>query len=325
MNDSSALPFVSAEEVQRAVSYVAAVDALEAALLASGTTGHTPLRTHTELPNGHLLYMPSLVGDYVGVKLASVSPDNPGRGLPRIQGLMVLYDSSTHQPRALLDAAGLTVLRTAALSALAVRHLAPADASHLVVFGSGPQARGHVDAIKAVRRLTKVTVVGRSVQPAQELVDQIEATGLSADLGTATSVADADIVACCTSASTPLFDSALLSDSATVVAMGSHSPDAREVDTSLVRRATVVVETRTSAFAEAGDVILACQDGVPKRDAVDGELADVVDGSFRRRNGPCLFKGVGEAWADVAVAVHAAQVLGVLESPAPPDTILTME
>ncbi|WP_198393884.1 ornithine cyclodeaminase family protein [Brevibacterium yomogidense] len=296
-----------------AVSYRTAVETLESALLTGTATAHTPLRTHTELPDGHLLYMPSLVDDYLGVKLASVSPGNPARGMPRIQGLMMLYDGATHEPRAILDAEGLTVLRTAALSALAVRHLTPEDASHLVVFGSGPQARGHVEAIRAVRPLTKVTVVARSLEPGQALVERIRASGLSAELGAASRVADADVIACCTSTSTPLFDSSLVGNSATVVAMGSHSPEAREVDTALVRRASVIVETRASAFAEAGDVILAYRDGVPHDEAIDGELADILDGGFLQTSRPRLFKGVGEAWADVAVAVEAAKALGILE------------
>lgn len=316
MRDLSAPPFVTAGAVHDAVSYRAAVDALESALSTGTATAHTPLRTHTALPDGHLLYMPSLVDDYLGVKLASVSPGNPARGLPRIQGLMMLYDGATHEPRAILDAEGLTVLRTSALSALAVRHLTPEDASHLVVFGSGPQAWGHVEAIRAVRPLTKVTVVARSPEPGQALVERVRASGLSAELGVASCVVAADIIACCTSASSPLFDSSLVQDSATVVAMGSHSPDAREVDSSLVRRAVVVVETRASAFAEAGDVILACRDGVPDDEVIDGELADILAGGFLQTSRPRLFKGVGEAWADVAVAVEAAKALGILPRPA---------
>lgn len=312
MSEEFSLPFVASEQIESVVSYGEAVDALERALLAGGATAHTPLRTHTTLPEGHLLYMPSKVGDVVGVKLASVSPGNTQLGLPRIQGLMVLSDSRTLQPRVILDAAGLTVLRTSAVSALAVRHLAPNDASRLVVFGAGPQAWGHVQAIRAVRPLSSVVVVGRSPAPAQDLVDRISDSGLHAERGTSEAVSEADIVACCTSASTPLFDSAQLPAGATVVAMGSHSPVQREVDTSLVRRGMVVVETRTSAFAEAGDIILACQDGVPEEEAVNAEIEDIVRKPIAPTTSPKLFKGVGEAWSDVAIAAHAAQQLNLL-------------
>lgn len=312
MSTPSALPFVTADDIHRSVSYAQAVDALEDVLRSRSATDHTPLRTRTDFPHGHLLYMPAQVGDYVGTKIASVAPDNAERGLPRIQGLVILADSTTLQPRVVLDASGFTVLRTAALSALAVRHLAPEGASRLVVFGAGPQAWGHVEAIRAVRPLDQVVVVGRSAGPAAELVSRVRALGVPAEVGTPEAVADADIVACCTSATTPLFDSALLGDTATVVAMGSHSPRAREVDTALVRRAVVVVESRASAFAEAGDIILACQDGAPEAAAVDREIADIVREPLTDSARPRLFKGVGEAWSDVAVAAYAAHQLGVL-------------
>lgn len=311
MSATPAPPFVSAADAAKNVSYADAIDALEDALRTGSIAEQTSLRTQTDLPQGHLLYMPSQVGDLVGVKLASVSQANPDRGLPRVQGLVILFDGSTLQPRVILDAAGFTVLRTAALSALAVRHLAPEDASRLVVFGAGPQAWGHVQAIRAVRPLRSVVVVGRSPEPAQDLVLRIRAIGLRAELGTPDSVSGADIVACCTSATTPLFDSTTLRDQVTVIAMGSHSPTAREIDTALVERAIVVVESRMSAFAEAGDIILACNDGVPKEQAVDAEIADIVKEPIHVSSRPRLFKGVGEAWADVVVAGVAAQKLGL--------------
>ncbi|MDN5769091.1 MAG: hypothetical protein L0H96_25370 [Humibacillus sp.] len=123
-------------------------------------------------------------------------------------------------------------------------------------------------------------------------------------------MAGVDIVACCTSASTPLFDSAVLRPKACVVAIGSHDPDAREVDTALVARATVVVETRQSALSQAGDVVLAIGDGVPEAEAITGDLAELVRGAVHPASGrPRLFKGVGEAWSDVVVASAAVEHL----------------
>ncbi|WP_199254967.1 ornithine cyclodeaminase family protein [Mycolicibacterium mengxianglii] len=309
MGVSQAPAFVTAAQFGGLISYPEAIGTLEE-VLRTGLAVRTPLRTQTDLSNGHLLYMPAQVGGFVGVKIASVSPTNHERDLPRINGLLILSDSLTLQPVMIFDAAELTVLRTAALSAVAVQHLAPAAASTLVVFGTGPQAWGHIQAINAVRPLRKVVIVGRSVGPSSDLVARVSATGLAAEAGAPGSVAEADIVACCTSATSPLFDSAALKDDATVVAIGSHSPRAREVDTSLVRRAFVVVETRASAFAEAGDILLACSDGIPREQAVNAELADVVREPRTNTAGLRLFKGVGEAWADVAIASAAAMKLG---------------
>ncbi len=111
-------------------------------------------------------------------------------------------------------------------------------------------------------------------------------------------IAAADLVACCTTAREPLFDSAQLPAQATVVAVGSHEPDARELDAGLMRSATVIVESRASA-GTAGDVVLAGA----VADVVAGDLADLLAGRVavrpdRRR----VFKSVGEAWEDLAVA-----------------------
>jgi len=308
----SELQFVSDVDVQRVVSYGSAIGALDNLLRTGTATEHTPLRVRTELPYGHLLYMPSQAGGFVGMKMASVSPGNAARGLPRIQGLMILSDAETLEPLVVFDAQVITVRKTAALSALAVRYLATENSSTLVLFGTGPQAWGHVEAIRHVRSLQQVIVIGRSSSPVQILVDRILATGLDAEAGTPHAVAEADIVACCTSASNPLFDSSLLREEATVVAIGSHSPGAREVDASLVRKAVVVVESRHSAFAEAGDILLALQEGVAEHEAVNAEVADLVTGPLETAGRPRLFKGVGEAWADVAVATLSAQKLGLI-------------
>src|SRR5581483_4666767 len=120
----------------------------------------------------------------------------------------------------LLDGIALTTLRTAAVSALAVRRLAQPDARRLAVFGRGPQARAHVAAIGLVRPIDQVDMVGRGDGNADELVA-------------------ADVICCCTTAREPLFDGARVADHATVVAIGSHEPEARETDDELARRATI--------------------------------------------------------------------------------------
>jgi ornithine cyclodeaminase/alanine dehydrogenase-like protein (mu-crystallin family) len=115
-------------------------------------------------------------------------------------------------------------------------------------------------------------------------------------------VSAADIVCCATTAREPLFDGALVADHATVVAIGSHEPEARETDDTLVRRATVVVESRTSALREAGDVIGAIGAGVLREDELV-TLSDLVCGrAVVDRTRPRLFKSTGMAWEDAVVA-----------------------
>ena len=269
----------------------AAIAALRDALR---TPAENPPRQIVPVRNGQLLLMPAeLPGAYAGVKLVTIAPDNPAVGLPRIAGVYVLFDGVTLQPVALLDAARLTAIRTAAVSALAVDALAPADASRLVIFGAGPQAYAHLDAIAAIRPIRQVHIIGRTPASANTLRERVTALGFTTDTGLRT----ADIVACCTTAREPLFDSAELPDEATVVAVGSHEPDARELDADLVRRATVVVESRASA-ATAGDIVMA---GTVD-EIVAGELADLVAGRVQIAEGrPRVFKSVGEAWEDLAV------------------------
>lgn len=306
------LPFIEGVQLEQALDWPVVIDALEAALSSGSAPGNTPGRSFASVDAGQLILMPGEVGGDVGVKVVSVAPQNPERGLPRIQGVHVVFDGATLAPRAIVEAATLTLRRTAGLSALALKYLAPDVADSLLVFGTGPQALAHVAAINAVRPLREVVVVGRRPRAVDGLVAEVTSLGLDARSGVADDVASVDLVACCTGASTPLFDSGRLRAEASVAAIGSHDPGAREVDTALVRGATVVVETRSSALRQAGDIVLAIADGVSESDAITAELAQLVGGELYPASGrPRLFKGVGEAWSDVVVAAAAVErVLG---------------
>lgn len=303
---AGATPHLDAGAVDRLVPMAAAVDALEAVLAAGLDPAAEPARAVVNVPGGQLLMMPSATASYTGVKIATVTPGNADRGLPRVQGMYLLLDGVTHTPLALLDGIALTSLRTPALSGVAVRHLAVPEARRLVVFGTGPQAWGHVEAVRAVRpALRHVDVVARHPGRVAAFVDRCRAAGLAAAAATPEAVADADVVCCCTTAREPLFDSALLPDHATVAAVGSHEPDAREVDAALVGRATVVAESREVAARECGDLVLATAEGAfdPARLHT---LDDLVRGGVRAAEGrPRLFKSAGMAWEDLAVAAAA--------------------
>lgn len=121
----------------------------------------------------------------------------------------------------------------------------------------------------------------------------------------AEAVGRADLVVCCTTAREPLFPGGLVRDGATVVAIGSHEPDARELDGELMARATVVVEARTAALAEAGDVVIPIGHGTITTRHLAGDLADLVAGRVQSGSGPRVFKGTGMAWQDLVVAAAA--------------------
>jgi ornithine cyclodeaminase/alanine dehydrogenase-like protein (mu-crystallin family) len=279
------LPFLDAAGVARRLGPAEAVAALERALLAGLDPESDPPRSALELERGQLLLMPSAAATDPVVKLVTVG------GEPRIQGVCVVFDRATLAPIALVDGIALTNVRTAAVSALAVRHLAAPDARRLLVFGRGPQAHAHVAAMRAVRPIEEVEMVGRD--RSRGGLDEL--------------VAAADIVCCCTTAREPLFDGALVADHATVVAIGSHEPEVRETDDALAARATIVVESRTSALREAGDVILAIEAGAARAgDLVS--LAELVRGEAKPAPGrPRLFKSTGMSWEDAVIAASLAR------------------
>jgi ornithine cyclodeaminase/alanine dehydrogenase-like protein (mu-crystallin family) len=283
---SATLPCFGPDDVAGALDVAGAADALEAALLRGLDPEADPPRAIVGLEGGgELLVMPSAAGGHAAVKLVTVGGD------PRIQGVCVVFDGATLAPAALIDGIALTNLRTAAVSALAVRRLAIAEPRRLLVFGRGPQAHAHVAAMRAVR-------------PSIETVDLLGRDRGGADVDAL--VAAADVICCCTTARTPLFDGACVAAHATVVAIGSHEPDAREVDDALVRRATVVVESRASALREAGDVLGAIAAGALAADDLVTLAGVVRDGAATAPDRPRLFKSTGMAWEDAIVAAAVA-------------------
>ncbi|MER5887038.1 ornithine cyclodeaminase family protein [Streptomyces sp. NPDC001941] len=296
-------PFIGPDDVPALLTPVAAADALEQALRDGLDPEEGQPRVHAPVGDGELLLMPAAGGGYAGVKLAGVAPGNPERGLPRITGGYLLFDGPTLTPLAYVDGPALTSLRTPAVSALALRHLAPPGARHLVVFGAGPQAYHHVEAALGVAELSEVTVVARRPDAAGALVAHAESLGLDARTGTASDVARADLVACCTTAREPLFDGSLVPAHAAVVAVGSHEPEARELDTELMRRSAVFVEARSAALREAGDLLVPIAEGAFGPEHIAGTLAELVSGEITPTRGyPQVFKSVGMAWEDLAVA-----------------------
>lgn len=298
----SGLPLISAADVARVMPYGAATDAIEQALRDTVDPAADPARTSVAMGAGELLLMPSHAGDFGGVKLASVAPDNPSRGLPRIQAVYVLIDTTTMTPVALVDGTALTTVRTPAVSAVAARQLAKDRIERLVVFGSGPQGGGHVEALGSIRDLGSVSIVGRDQAKAADLAARLGDRGFDATAGSADDVREADVVVCATTAETPLFDGSVLPEDACVLAIGAHLPTHRELDATLMGRSTVVIEDRATALREAGDVVLAAEDGTLDIDdtitlaaLVRGE-ADVAAGR------PAVFKGTGMSWQDLVVA-----------------------
>lgn len=293
-----------------------AVAAIEAALSTGFDPETDPPRAIVAVDRGQLLLMPSQAATAVGTKVATVAPGNPDRGLDRIQALYIHFDAETLTPRLLVDGTALTTLRTPAVSVVAIKSVLLSRATPLdvVVFGAGPQGVGHGSTIRGVveghREIASMTYVVRHPNGVT-LADlgshaRLVAAG-SADTDAA--VAGAGLIVCATGSAVPLFDAANTRDDVIVVAVGSHESDRREVDASLCGRAQVVVESRSSALRECGDVVLAIREGVLDAASLVPMVEVVAGRAALDPRKPTFFKGSGMAWQDVVVAEALAGAL----------------
>ncbi len=300
---------LDAAAVGSALGPAALVDALETAFRDLDPAG-APHRTVLDTDRGKLLLMPAWGPAGVGVKLVTLTPANPAAGEPFIGALYVLFDPLTQQPAAVLDGAELTAQRTAAVSALATRHLARADAQRLLVLGAGVQARAHVAAMRAVRPIDEIVVVSRTRDRAEDLVRSLH--GVSARVGSTGDFASADIVCACTTSSTPVVRGALLAAGTHVNAVGAYTPATRELDTEAVRRARVVVESRPAALAEAGDLLIPMEEGAIDAAHVVCDLHELMNGGEVRRRAEdvTVFVSVGLAFEDLVVAGAIMEAVG---------------
>jgi ornithine cyclodeaminase/alanine dehydrogenase-like protein (mu-crystallin family) len=302
-------PHIGADQLRTALSPVAAVDAISEVLAGRFDPADDVVRSSVDTAHGQFLLMPSERGDFAGVKVVTVAPGNPSFGLPRIQGVYLLFDALTLTLLATFDAAALTTLRTPAVSLAAVR---PALARihepiRVVVFGTGPQALGHLDTLVAVADQPIGSVVFIARNPAR--VDP-SVTGRGRVIAVAgeeahAALSVAHMVVCATTAREPLFPADAIAPDAIVIAVGSHEPTARELDGALLGRATVIVEDVATALREAGDVIMAIDEGTLDPGALI-PIKDVFTGATQlSSHGTVVFKSVGMSWEDLAVAAAA--------------------
>ena len=277
-----------------------AIAALRNRLVHDAPAPDRPVRGRYSAGSGTVLVMPDESRSHVGVKVVSLAPDNPARGLPSVQGSYLLMDAHTLSPQAVLDAAELTLVRTAAVSMLAVLSLRPASSPRVVVIGSGPQAVAHAEAAQVLAP-SSVRAVVRGDSGLRRLSELASARGVDVEPSDASAIVDADVVLCCTSSRVPVLMDDDIGSGAVVTAIGAHEADARELPGLLVARSFLVVESRAAARSEAGDVVLAeAETGYP---LIAADLGELVRGEVPVAvDRPRVFKSVGEAWEDLAVA-----------------------
>jgi len=299
--------------VRRLLPMAEAIAAMESAFRALGEgRAVLPLRSIVWTPerNGAIGTMPGYLPDRLGAKLVTVFPGNHGTELDSHQGVVLLFEARRGSLLAILDATEITAIRTAAVTALATRLLAREGAGDLALFGSGTQARTHLEAMLAVRRLRRVRVWSRHPENARAFAER-ESVRHGITVETAGSARDAalgaDLLCTVTSSREPILRGEWLSPGAHVNAVGSSIPSARELDAAAVARGRFFGDRRESIAHESGDFLAARNEGAIGEDHFAGELADVLLGRTPGRRSEdeiTIFKSLGLAIEDVAAADH---------------------
>jgi len=295
---------LDAEQTARALPFAALADALaEILILKRRGAVFAPPRLHMPLQGGVLLVMPATDHHLLMVKRITVHPGNPGRGLPAIQGEVAVSGAATGKPLCQLHGPTVTARRTAALSLLAARLVAPRPEGTLLVAGAGVQAEAHALAFHEGLGVKACVVSSRTADKAHALVRSLRRAGLEARVADARELpgllAACPLVVTATTATEPVVPDGVRDD-AFLAAVGSFSPRAAEIPASVVGRARVYVDDLQAARAEAGDLIRAGVDWdrVTPLEAV----ADGAAGRPEAGGGPVLFKSVGHALFDLAAA-----------------------
>jgi ornithine cyclodeaminase/alanine dehydrogenase-like protein (mu-crystallin family) len=276
--------------------------------------GARPARDRTGAPEERTLPEPEPPDKAVfSLKAICLIPDNPARGLDAHQGIVGLFDGETGVPTAILDASAVTEIRTAAVTAVATRELARADASVLAILGAGVQARSHLDALARVRDFAHVRIYAPTEAHAQAVIDAARAPVSDAELTVAPSaelaVRGADVVVVATSSREPVLRREWLSVGAHVNAVGASTLTARELDVETVAASALFADSRESLRNEAGEFALAISEGaISGEDHVRAELGEVLAGMKPGRADGAeltLFRSLGLAVEDLAAAEHA--------------------
>ena len=308
---------LSAADVRAALPMPKAIDAMRHAysqLSADKVTA--PPRQHLSTDKGVTLIMPAYLPERseFGIKVVSVYDDNPNIDLPRITATVLVLDPATGVPKAFMDGASLTAIRTGAGGGVAADLLARQDAKKVGLFGAGVQARAQLQAVMAVRDIACVNLISRTQASAQQLATEISEWTDAPEVNLVSTpqevVRDADIVICATTSATPLFDGKDLRPGTHITAVGTFVPEKREVDTTTIRRSDrIVVDSREACAEEAGDLI------IPNAE-IDAEIGEIVNGDKPGRESDSeitFFKSVGVAVQD---AVAASVVLAEAEAKA---------
>ncbi len=310
--------WLSRRDVEAVLTVSQCIDVVEAALgrLAMGR-GQQPVRTSLQATSGVgvLALMPAELTDpaVLGFKAVTVFPGNRTHALPSHQALVSLVDPDTGRPIAVMDGTAITAIRTAAVSAVATKHLARVDAASMAILGAGVQARAHLAAIPLVRDIERVWIWSRRASEAERLASEVRA-GSSFDVTVApdagSAARQADIIVTATSSREPVLEAGAVAPGSHINAVGACFADTRELSGPVVAEASVFVDDLAAAWIEAGDLILARNDGLIDGEHVRGELGADITGRTRGRpndSAITIFESLGLGVEDIAVGAHVVE------------------
>ena len=272
-----------------------------------------PLRTIIRPPEarGLLGLMPAFrAGNRgaFGMKAICVFPENPAHGKDAHQGAVMLFSRETGELLALMNASEITAIRTAATSAVATRLLARENAQQLAIIGAGVQARTHLTALATVRPIKHARVACRNIEHAEELAREMRqqlSFPVEPVRTNEEAVRGADLIVTATSSLEPVINKDWISPGAHVNAIGTHSPNSREIDSATMAAARIFTDRRESALNEAGDYLLAAKEGLVTPESIVGEIGELLIGTKTGRTSASeitLFKSLGLAIEDVVSA-----------------------
>jgi len=289
------IAFLNEHQVGQHLRMSDLIPAMEKALIDFSAGKVTqPVRSVIKIdpPGGFLGLMPALTRDGLGLKTVTFYPSNVERGIPTHMATIFLVDPETGSPLAVMDGRLITEMRTAAVSAVATKLLAPQDATVLAILGSGVQAHSHLEALRLVRQFEEIRVWSPTRENAEQFANEIGARSMPAE----DAVRGADVVVTATSSKTPVLKGSWLKHGCHVNAVGACRPDWREMDDDAMTN-VVFVDSREGAMKESGDVILSGAN-------IYAEVGEALAGKVpSRANETTIFKSLGMAVEDIVAAM----------------------
>ena len=310
--------YFSGDDLRSSLTMKGCIEAMGEAFtaLSSGEVS-MPLRTGLEMEadNATALFMPVYLPGIkkVGVKTVTMARNNPGKGLPLIHAMMMVFDSNTGIPLAVMDGEVLTAMRTGAVSGFATSLLAKKDACTAAIIGTGPQGETQLEAVCQVRDIQKAYVFDiqpeRAIVFAEKMAERLNIDVVAAE--SAATLRDADVICTATSSNNPVFEDVHIKNGAHINGVGSYKPTMAEIPAKTIARAKVVVDQMQGCLAEAGDLIQPIKQGIITKDHIHGELGDLATGKISSRENDdeiTVFKSVGVAVQDLITANLALNI-----------------